>query len=196
MGVAVGLKLANPAAFKAAMLKTSKNVTKVLPYTLTQCAFEGRKELMAKLPAYIHKPTSATTRGVYYEKAKPAGKPYSQVKFSPLAWKWMKFSVLGGTRRGTAPVDATKNSYGNVVPSQRARNVLSKRNAERMTINGTDGIWLREKGSMRLMHVYKDSMQYQKRLPMQFIVYKKAASVFKQKFAENMRSAIKRGVGG
>ena len=195
MGVAVGLKLTNPVAFKAAMVKTGKNVTKVLPYTLTQCAFEGRKELMAKLPAYIHKPTSATVRGVYYEKAKPAGKPYSQVKFSPLAWKWMRLGVLGGTRRGTAPVDATLNSYGNVVASQRAGNVLSKSNAERMTINGTDGIWLREKGSLRLMHVYKNSMQYSKRLPMQYIVYKKAASVFKKKFSENMRNAIKRGLG-
>ena len=178
----------------ASIAKAAANASKALPYTLTNCAFEGRKELQSTMARYINNPTPRTVKGVFYRKAKPERNPYSEVAFSPLAWKWMKYQVLGGTRKGTAPVAARLNSYGNVVPSQRASK-LRNSGAFRAYIGGIDGQWLRGAGGLRLMHVFKGSMQYRARLPMQAIVYGKAAKTFPVAWKKNIEIALRKSVG-
>ena len=195
----INMKLVGGAAFGKTIAKAGKNLSEVLPYTLTNCAFEGRAKLMKDLPKHIDRPTPATTRGVYYTKArKGTPKPFAEVKFSPLAWKWMKYQVLGGTRTGstlTAPVAADKNGFGNVVAGQRASKILGRGGYFRATIGSTDGIWERNGKNLKLMHVYKSSLRYEKRLPMQSIVYAEATRVFKQKFKENTQKALRRSAG-
>ena len=193
------MKLVGGAAFSKTIAKAGKNLSGVLPYTLTNCAFEGRAKLMQDMPKYINKPTPATVRGVYYTKAmKNTAKPFAEVKFSPLAWKWMRYQVLGGTRTGntlTAPVAAKLNAFGNVVSGQRASKILGIAGAFRGTVKGIDGIWKRDSGKLRLMHVYKQSLRYEPILPMQKIVYKEATRVFKSKWKENVRKALQRSTG-
>ena len=195
----INMKLVGGAKFGKVIAKAGKNLGEVLPYTLTNCAFEGRAKLIKDLPKHLHNPTAATTRGVYYTKAKKnTAKPFAEVKFSPLAWKWMKYAVHGGTRTGptlTAPVAATKNAYGNVVAGQRASKILGRGGYFRATIGGKDGIWERKGGGLRLLHVYKSSLSYQKILPMQSIVYAEATRVFKAKFRENTKKALRRSTG-
>lgn len=193
------MKLAGGPAFSKTIAKAGKSLSEVLPYTLTNCAFEGRAKLMADMPKHIDKPTSATIRGVYYTQAKKnTAKPFAEVKFSPLAWKWMKYQVLGGQRTGptlTAPVAAKKNAYGNVVGAQRAKNILNAEGGFRATIGGKDGVWQRNGRQLKLMHVYKPSLQYRPRLPMQKIVYAEATRVFKRKWKANVEKAMRRSVG-
>jgi hypothetical protein len=196
MSLEMKVELMNAAAFKSSLNRVAKNAQKVLPYTLTQCAFEGRKELQGTLERYISKPVPATKRGIFYTKANHLDKtPFSEVRWSPLAWKYMKYAVIGGNRRGSAPVAARKNAYGNVVPSQRASRIKGNANIFRKRVNGLDGLWKKTRGGVSLMHVYKESMRYEVILPMQSIVYQKAASVFQAKFKSNMEGAIRRGVG-
>lgn len=186
-------------AFTKSISKAGKNLSGVLPYTLTGCAFDGRIKLQKDMGKYIHSPTPATIRGVYYTKAiKGDKRPFSEVKFSPLAWKWMRYQVLGGTRTGntlTAPVAANKNSHGNVVAGQRASKILGTGGAFRATIRGIDGLWQRGSDSLKLMHVYKSSLRYESILPMQKIVYNEATRVFPAKFKQNVKKALSRSVG-
>jgi len=195
----INMKLVGGAKFSKTIAKAGKNLGEVLPYTLTNCAFEGRAKLIKDMPKYIDKPTAATTRGVYYTKAKKNDRtPFAEVKFSPLAWKWMRYQVLGGTRTGntlTAPVAATKNAYGNVVSGQRASKILGTAGAFRGTIKGIDGIWKSDSGKLRLMHVYKQSLRYESILPMQKIVYREATRVFKSKWKQNVSKALRRSTG-
>ena len=186
-------------AFSKSIAKAGKNLQGVAAYTLTGCAFDARVKLQKDMGRHIHMPTPATIRGVYYTKADKNSKhPFSEVKFSPLAWKWMKYSVLGGTRTGstlTAPVAAQKNSYGNVVAGQRASKILGVGGAFRATIGGKDGLWKREGKGLTLMHVYKTSLNYKSRLPMRKIVYAEAARAFPAKFQQNVKKALSRSVG-
>jgi len=195
----LSMSMAKGPVFAKTIAKAGKNLGEVMAYTLTNCAFEGRAKLQRDMGKYIHKPTGATTRGVYYTQAKKnTSKPFSEVKFSPLAWKWMRYSVLGGQRSGptlTAPVAAKKNAYGNVVAAQRAKNILTGEGGFRATLNGTDGVWKRDGRKLSLMHVYKPSLQYRSRLPMQKIVYDEATRVFKAKFKQNVTKALKRSSG-
>jgi hypothetical protein len=198
MGVALGLKFSNGPVFKAAMAKAAKNMSGVTAYTLTGCAFDSRQKLQNTMKSYLDKPTPATIRGVYYKKAKPSPHPFSEVSFSPLAWKWMKYSVIGGVRSGgtlSAPVAARKNAYGNVVGSQRASKLITRPGYFRKEMGGVDGLWQRVGRGLSLQHVYKTSMRYSKRLPMQSIVYKEAAKVFPILFKKNVEKALKKSVG-
>ena len=190
----VKVQLMNPASFQKSLKKVSRNMDDIMPYTLSNCAFAGRAKLQHDMPKYIHNPTPRTIKGVYYTRAKKKVKnPFSEVKFSNLAWKYMRYAVLGGTRTGstlTAPVQANKNQYGNVTPANRAKNLLGRDDSFRATINGTDGVWQRKGSKLNLMHIYKSALNYRPRLPMQSIVIAEAKRVFPAKFAENARRAL------
>ena len=195
----IEMKMINPAGMAKKLAGAGKAADAAFIYTLGNLAFGGRAKLQADMGKYISKPTKATIRGVYYSKAKPGKHPHSEVRFSPLAWKWMKYSVIGGTRTGStlsAPVAASLNAYGNVVAGQRASRQLGKPGYFRATLGGKDGLWKRGKGGgISMQHVYKRSMRYQSRLPMQRVVYGEAARLFPSKYKENMRKAFQRATG-
>ena len=199
----VSMKMINPGIMAKQLAGAGKEAEKAFIYTLSNLAYGGRVRLKADLSKFLDRPSPATTRGVYYTKARPGSHPHSEVRFSPLAWKWMKYQVIGGQRTGatlSAPVAAPLNSYGNVVAGQRASKQLGKPGYFRAKMGGVDGLWGPSKGGggagISLQHVYKPSMSYTpNRLPMQTIVYQEARRLFPSKYKENMSRAFKRVVG-
>ena len=116
------------------------------------------------------------------------------IHIQPNRWKYLKWVVDGGTKTGSLGVpikgNAKLNAYGNIPGRGKDRYVKGKKQF-RATINGVDGVWLKTGGKrnpgLKLMVVFKRSLNYKKIFPFYKIADKLARNMFERNMAYALR---------
>ena len=138
--------------------------------TMTQTAFDVRREVQRKLPQWLNIKRAFLKQSVVVDRANYRdAKPFSVVGFLERA-RLVELLEEGGKRRPfssrniAVPVGAA-NKAGKVTKSKRPRQLLARDDTFISTINGVDGIWQRRKGRgkavrLTLMYAFKETTDY------------------------------------
>ena len=175
---------------------------KQIPFATSQAlndvAFDARKALQAQALKKLDKPTRFTING--FQVKKSTKRNLTAVVFiEAKRWKYLKYQVLGGTRRpkgkaiGLPTSNVKLNKFGNV-PGKRRGLVKNKRQFI-ATIGGITGVWEKRGGKrnpqLRLMHAMEPNAQYRKRFPFYKIVEGVVRSKFVRRFNKRMAGALR-----
>ncbi len=119
---------------------------------------------------YMDRPRKQTINSLRYTKST---KRNLVASVYPLPWadEYLQYLVYGGTERRkknrlVAPVDkARTNAHGNITGKRRGTFIRKRDWVE--TYKGVTGVWTQKgkNGPVRLVHVFKNSMQYKKQWP-------------------------------
>ena len=145
--------------------------SKQIPFATAKALTATAKHVQAKQPEQLEKdfdnPTPFTKRGFYVRGATKA-KQYAIVGIKDIQAKYLELQIKGGTRRPKgkaliAPSELRRNRYGNI-PKGKIKALLAKPSVFSGTVNGTPGVWQRNKnGSMKLLISYSSEQKYKKR---------------------------------
>jgi hypothetical protein len=163
---------------------------KAINKTLFQIMDAEKAQLLTKLD----RPNPFTLKAFKINMAR-VNTLHGDIHIQPNRWKYLKFAVDGGTRTGRLPVpikaNAKLNKYGNIPGRGRARLVKGKKQFQAV-INGVDGIWEKTGGKknpgLKLVVVFKRSLNYQKIFPF----YKIADKLARNMFQRNMDYALRK----
>ncbi len=153
----------------------------------------------------LDRPTPFTRRGLAVARASKR-RLSGAVGFKRIQSQYLGWQAKGGTRRAkrravVVPVGQRRNKYGNM-PRGALKRVLAKPNVFSGKVGGTAGIWQRPKpgggaGSargkkgLRLLALYRDSVDYRPRLGFERRAYVTARREIAPAIARNLRRAIK-----
>ena len=149
----------------------------------------------AQIPKKFDRPTNFTVKAFKINMAK-INRMYGDIHIKPEQWKYLKYQIDGGTRRGRIGVpikgNAVLNKFGNIPGRGKGRFIKGKKQFA-AKLNGTDGVWMKTGGKknpgLKLMVKFKDSVTYAGGL---FPFHKIADGVTKNKFKRNFQKQIKR----
>ena len=173
---------------------------KLLPQATVKAINKTLFQIMDAEKVQIHKkldrPNPFTQKAFKIRMAKPNQWVIEgDIHIQPNRWKYLKFAVDGGTKTGELGVpimaNAKLNKYGNI--AGRGRNRYIKGNRQfRATINGVDGVWAKTGGKknpkLKLMVVFKRSLNYKKIFPF----YKIADSLARNMFQRNIDYSLRK----
>ncbi len=176
---------------------------KQIPFAASQAlndvAFDARKALRAQAVKKLDRPTKFTINGFQVKKA--AKRNLTAIVFiEAKRWKYMKYQVLGGTRRSARgkaiglPTNKAKlNKFGNV-PNRR-KGLIKNAKQSIATINGVSGVWEKRGGKRNpylvLIHAMEPKVTYRKRFPFYKIVESVVASRFRRHFTKRLAHALR-----
>jgi hypothetical protein len=152
--------------------KFKKSLKKdVIASSVNNLAFRAQRVEKLAAKRYLDRPTKQTVNSIVVkEKAKP-GKETAILGFRPWAEKYMKWSILGGTRpvtdTGVPTWNKKLNMFGNI--AGRKSGLVKGKNQFISTINGTTGVW-ESRGrannkKLRLLVKFVDNPQYDSIFP-------------------------------
>lgn len=151
------------------------DVQKQARFATAKALTDTAKHIQSKQPEVLDKsldnPTPFTKRGFYIKGATKANL-VARVGIKDIQANYLKYQIKGGARKAPnkallAPVQQRRNKYGNI-PKGRIQKLLQKPNVFSGVINGTPGIWERNKrGGLKLLVSYATTHEY-KRKPYDF----------------------------
>lgn len=168
--------------------------------TMTNVAFDVRREVQRKLPQWLNIKRPFLKASVVVEKARfRDSHPSAKVGFLERA-RLVELLEEGGTRRPfrarniAIPIGAA-NKQGKVTPSKRPRAILARDDTFVATINGVEGIWQRKKGRgktrLQLMYLFEERTTYDSKQIQFFATANRVVSKsFKNRFPKNFEKAI------
>lgn len=173
---------------------------KQIPFAASQAlndtAFDARKALRVQTPRKLDRPTKFTVDSFQVIKSKKRNL-VATVFIEEKRWKYLKWQIDGGTRRisgrGTGvPVGAKLNKFGNI--RGRSRGLVKGKKQFIATIRGVAGVWEKlgsGRRQVKLMVVFKKSVNYKQRLPYAKIVEGVARNKFVKHFNRRLKQALK-----
>lgn len=194
-------------ALKGTLAQKRRQMPFAISTALNSSAFDIQRELKAKLPQKLNKPTPYTLRGVQVEKSTKrtliakvgfAGDGFGRVPanagiepaeyMSRLIPKGPSVRQALPGRRGVAvPVNARLNAYGNM-PRNYINTVL-KRGAFVATINGVTGVWSRYQDVLQLVVSFQRQTRYTKN---PFDLFGLSVAELNRVWQRNLNKAIER----
>lgn len=172
---------------------------KQLPFAtaraLTNTAKLVQQDEIKQLEKDIDRPTPFTKRAFYVRSAKKKHL-VATVGIKEIQANYLGLQIQGGTQRpkGKAlvqPANIRLNKYGNLTKGK-IKKLLAKTNVFSANINGTAGIWQRDKkGRLKLLIRYKERQQHTKRFQFYETGLKSARRNFFSEFKKSFDAAIK-----
>lgn len=178
-----------------AVLKTLRGTLyKQIPYAVSRALNDTAKDVQAELvrllPRYLDRPTPFTEKA-FAVRFSNKSHLVATIFIKPIQERYLRRQIEGG--HGVTkikPIDVKLNKYGNVPGLRGGRKVaqlLAKSNTFRAVINGTDGIWQRQKkGPLKLLLVMNAQIKHSPRFPF----YKIGEQVAAQNIEANARKAV------
>ncbi len=184
---------------KAIRKDLNRTQKKLLPQATVKAINKTLFQIMDAEKAQLHKkldkPNPFTQKAFKINMAKPNQHTIEgDIHIQPNRWKYLKWAVDGGTKTGELGVpikaNAKLNKYGNIPGRGKDRYIKGKKQF-RATINGVDGVWAKTGGKnnpkLKLMVVFKRSLNYKKIFPFHKIADRLATNMFKRNIAYALR---------
>ena len=164
---------------------------------MTATAKHLQKVQTKSLPKFIDRPTRFTQRAFAVQMAKARDFKTGEIKAAVFAktiqQKYLEFVVYGGRRTPKSraivvPGAKTRlNRYGNL-PRNYVRRMAARDDTFSANINGVEGLWQRTKRGNKLLVIYSQSADYEKRYPFHQI----SARIVPREITKQLNRAIKR----
>jgi len=174
-----------------------------IPYAakeaLNDTAWDVRRDQMRRMPYFIDRPTPGTVKAFKVTKATKR-KLVAVTEIVKHKWRYLKWTVLGGTRRPrgflTLPVQHRLNKYGNIPALRRKKPLWGRRQPAAKgqfvaNIKGTEGIWKVIRGKLTLLVAMRQEADYQPSWPFRAIGRRTINSKFYRNMVKTLNHAIK-----
>lgn len=169
--------------------KLERQVPFAMSKALNDTAFDVQRHLSSETETYLENPTPFTKRAFGVRKASKRN-PRAQIFIRDAQAEYLKYQIEGGVREDNLqPVNIRLNKFGNIPSLRGGRKVeqlLARPNTYKGTINGTYGIWQRQKRGTKLLAVLGQRATYRPRFPYKRLVMDE----YKRKIFPNTRKAV------
>jgi len=155
------------------------------------------KVLGQQMKAKLDRPRDQTIKAFFRIQARKQNLT-GTLGFQDWAAKIMKFQIEGGTRTKKGKVgvpmkdNPALNAFGNI-RGLRGKGYIKNKKQKILTINGKTGVWEKHKDkTLKLMVIFRDSVQYKIRFPF----YKIAKGYVNNNFDKNLTAEFNKAVKG
>lgn len=173
--------------------KLNGSLKRQIPFAMSKAlndtTFDAKRDLEAGLHRHLDNPTPFTIRAFGVRRSSKT-KLTATIFIKDIQAEYLRYAIDGGRRdKNVQPVNIRVNKYGNIPGLRGGRKIaklLAKPNTFKANINGTIGIWQRNKSGLKLLATLDSKPVYKKRYPFEDIGIRS----FKRHLLPNARKSV------